>query len=255
MKLNFLNLLWPINSVCALRSRRAKDVPYGEGPRRKLDIYGRRKTSQPRPVVMFWYGGSWKSGGKKYYSFVADYVRSLGAVCVVVDYPLFPKQTFPGFIDDASLALAWVKSNISQYGGDPDRIYLMGHSSGGHTALITALKFQRDVKGCIPISAPDQISRRIYGEVFGQAFETGAEKPIHYIKPSKNSTRFLIIHGSWDRIVPVKDGINIDEALQNNGYKSEILRPRMGHMRILSTVGRPLAPIYREGRKIKEFIG
>ncbi len=245
----------PLNTACNIFSRRAKDISYGQGERQKLDIFASKKTDSPRPVIVFFHGGSWQFGDKKYYSFVGSYIKSIGAVCVIVNYPLFPKQTFPGFIEDASLALAWVKDNIGEYGGDAQKIFLMGHSSGGHTALITALKYQRYVKGCISVATPNNISRRVYGEIFGQAFENGGEQPTRYIKQSSNGTRFLIIHGSWDKVVPVADGADINTSLIESGYKSDLVKPRMGHMRIMTTIGWPLAPIYKEGKIIKKFIG
>lgn len=244
----------PLNALCMLRSRRAKDISYGSNPNKLLDIYATRKPKQSLPVIIFWHGGSWQSHSKDDYAFVGDYLRSLGRVVVVVKYPLFPEQTFPGFIEDAKQAIAWTVENIEQFGGDPKKIFTMGHSAGAHTALIATLTDKtKAVMGCISLAAPADVSRRYYGEIFGQAFEKDLQKPSHYAHGYKGAAKFLIVHGKRDRIVPYKDAVEIHETLKDEGIQSTLLKLRVGHIRLVGFVGRPLGPLYRLGKRVKKF--
>ena len=253
--MDFLNLLWPLNFISMKRSLVAKDIKYGSDTKQKLDIYAPKNSSELRPVILFWHGGSWKSGNKKHYAFVADYLRSVGAVVCVVGHPLFPDQAFPGFIDDAKQAIDWAKQNIHEYGGDPNKIFLMGHSSGAHIALIASLKNQNKVTGCISIAVPNEISRHHYGQIFGQAFETQAEQPLHYIKSVKASGNFLLIHGRRDKIVSINDSVLINKELHRAGHKTMLVETRFGHFLVLLYISWPFGPLLGVGSFIKKFTG
>ena len=85
-----------------------RDIAYGDGPRRKLDVY--RPVSlaadAKAPVVVFVYGGSWRDGDKADYRFVADALTARGIVAVIADYRVFPEVSYPDFIDDTAAATA-----------------------------------------------------------------------------------------------------------------------------------------------------
>ncbi|MDB5403097.1 MAG: putative hydrolase, partial [Rhodopila sp.] len=108
-----------------------QDVRYAAGDRHQLDIYT-PEGERSAPVIVFTYGGGWKDGNKGDYRFVAATVASRGFLTVVPDYRLFPSVRFPAFLRDNAAAVAWTKGNISRYGGDPGRIFLMGHSAGAY---------------------------------------------------------------------------------------------------------------------------
>lgn len=116
------------------------NVEYDKTSRQTLDIYKPAVPSQkPLPVLVFFYGGRWEDGHKEDYRFVASRFVDAGYVVVIPDYRKYPAVKFPAFVDDGADAIAWVHYNIAAYGGDADRLYLMGHSSGAHiAALLTA---------------------------------------------------------------------------------------------------------------------
>lgn len=231
-----------------------RSVAYDDRPNMSLDVYG-EKSSELKPVIMFWHGGSWRSGNKIYYQFMADYIEKLGAIPVIVGYPLAPKQTFPGFIEDAQAAVRWARHNIAEYGGNPDRIYVMGHSAGAHLALITTLQDDdQSIAGCIALATPVHISHSYYADVFTErAFTMGLENPINHISISKH--RFMLVHGKTDRIVSYEASIELDEALRKAGNTTELILLRfMGHMRLLTTMVRPFAYRYHIGKQVKAFI-
>ncbi len=120
-----------LNAPAYLASyQRHADIRYGEpGERQSLDVYVPPGASK-RPVVVFWYGGTWSRGAKEWYRFVGASLASSGYVAVLPDYRLYPKVRFPTFIEDGAQALKWVHAHVGEFGGDPDAIFLMGHSAG-----------------------------------------------------------------------------------------------------------------------------
>ena len=149
-----LNALAPASGIVE-----TKNVPYAAGDRHGLDVYAVEKSNAP--VVVFIYGGGWKEGDKSQYKFVAASLAARGFVTVVPDYGLYPAVRFPVFLQDAAAAVAWVKGNIARYGGDPRRVFLMGHSAGAHIAAMLTLDPQwlkadgvdvdRDIAGTVAL--------------------------------------------------------------------------------------------------------
>lgn len=114
-------------------------VAYGADPRHKLDVYAPHGSVGPAPVVVFFYGGSWNSGERGDYEFVAQALASRGIVAVLADYRLYPEVRYPAFLEDGARAVAWTVSEVRRYGGDPQRLFVMGHSSGAYNAAMIAL--------------------------------------------------------------------------------------------------------------------
>ncbi|WP_139925312.1 alpha/beta hydrolase [Hymenobacter sp. DG01] len=143
-------------------SRRTADIAYVpvtdpayHPERHRLDVYAPKAASpQPRPVVVFIHGGNWNSGSKNLYTFIGRRLAKQGVVAVVINYRLAPQVQVPQMADDCARAVGWTAAHIREYGGDPDRIFVMGHSAGaGLAALLTAddRLFQRRGLGQNPI--------------------------------------------------------------------------------------------------------
>ena len=88
------------------------------------------------PVVVFLHGGGWVSGSKSQYRFVAEALTSRGYLVIVPAYRLYPATRFPGFVEDAALAIAWTRAHAEEFGGDARRIFVMGHSAGAHIGAL-----------------------------------------------------------------------------------------------------------------------
>src|SRR4051812_38680783 len=133
--------------------RRSADISYGPGARQRLDVYAPGKAAG-RPIVVFWYGGGWQHGEKSQYRFVGAALAQAGYVAVLPDYRLYPEVRYPEFVHDGAAALAWVVSHGNEFGGDPARIYLAGHSAGAWLAAMLAYDGATKVRGFIGLSGP-----------------------------------------------------------------------------------------------------
>ena len=115
------------------------NVPYGNSPREMLDIYAADKPGGP--VLVYIHGGYWRSGSKEdNCNFVPTFTKR-GATVVLVEYDLCPQVTVTDIVRQTRSAIAWVCKNIIRYSGDPARIYVSGHSAGGH---LTAMALAHD---------------------------------------------------------------------------------------------------------------
>ena len=128
-------------------SRRVKDVAYVpasaadfDTERHRLDVYAPKKAvpGAGYPVVVFIHGGNWNSGNKSLYTFVGRRLARQGLVGVVINYRLAPAVQVPQMADDCARALAWTVQHIAEHGGNPQQVYVMGHSAGGGLAALLA---------------------------------------------------------------------------------------------------------------------
>ncbi len=118
---------------------RSADHAYGPLPRHKLDVYQPNPPVANAPVVVFFYGGSWTFGDRADYLFAGEALASRGVVTIVADYRLSPEARYPAFLQDCALAVKWAADNAERHGGDPQRLFVMGHSAGGYNAAMMAL--------------------------------------------------------------------------------------------------------------------
>ncbi len=102
-----------------------------------LDIYAPNNTANA-PVVVFFYGGSWEGGRRRWYRYVGEALASNGVIAVIPDYRKYPEVRFPAFMQDAANATKWTFVHAAEFGGDARRLFVMGHSAGGHIAALLA---------------------------------------------------------------------------------------------------------------------
>ncbi|MGZ4158995.1 MAG: alpha/beta hydrolase, partial [Bacteroidia bacterium] len=127
----------------------------------KLDIFCPKNSIAKKDVFVFLHGGGWHSGRKSQYSFFGKRMARKGIIGVIVDYPLTPKANYNDMAITSAKAIKWVKENIDKYGGDPNRIFISGHSAGGHLAALISieqkyfdsLEIKNPIKGVILIDA------------------------------------------------------------------------------------------------------
>jgi arylformamidase len=111
-----------------------KDIPYGNLPRERLDIY---PSLQPQSkTLVFIHGGYWQMLDKSMFQFIANGFHSYGVTTVLVTYPLVPEVSIGQIVVSCKKAIQWLYSNLPAFNGDPDQIYVVGHSAGGHLAAM-----------------------------------------------------------------------------------------------------------------------
>lgn len=133
------------------------NVAYGSSPREKLDIYAAEKSGGP--VLVYIHGGYWRSGSKEDNCNFVPTFTTRGATVVLVEYDLCPQVTVTDIVRQTRASVAWVYKNIIRYGGDPSKLFISGHSAGGHlTAIALAHDWQKDglppdlIKGAVATS-------------------------------------------------------------------------------------------------------
>lgn len=238
-----------------------KDIAYGDRPRQALDVYwppdpgGALRRGERRPVLLFAYGGSWSRGDKALYSLVGARFTALGFVVVVINYRLHPEVTFPAFVEDAAAAIAWTRRHIHAYHGDPDRIFVAGHSAGGHILSLVALDdrylaahglARSVISGLIVVSAPTDLgamlrhlqTRRGHKAARGLHTIMGSPQALPQADPMRlvrsDTPPILLLHGASDDLVPVTIARNFASALRAAGAPVELREyERADHASIL----------------------
>lgn len=219
---------------------RTTGIAYGAEHRQHLDVYVPDASPvEPRPVIIFIHGGSWQTGSKDQYRFVASGLAEKGFVSVVANYRLNPEVRFPVFVADAAQAVAWTLRNIGRYGGDPRRVFVMGHSAGAHTAMLLALDRRYlvaagaspdDLRGAIGLSGPYgfEIDSAPLRAIFGSAPDPAETQPVNFVRG--DGPPLLLIHGTDDGICWVTHSIRLTELVRKAGGQAELrLYPGLGH--------------------------
>ena len=220
-----------------------KDISYGDLPAQKLDIYLPQNTAGTMPVVIFFHGGRWTDGTKDQYAFVGKKFSELGYMAVIPGTRQYPKVKFPAFMHDTAAAVAFVADNISEYGGDPENIFLSGHSSGAHkAALVIADEKYLQAHGHSP-----NIIRAFAGLAGPYDFVPQAPDIKNIFGPPENYpamqvTNFidgdeppmLLIHGTDDQTVKISNLHKLAEGIENRGgnVQTKIL-PGINHIDLI----------------------
>ena len=242
-------------------SRCALDLAYGDDERQKLDVYmPDTPPTSPAPVLLFFHGGYWVIGHKDLLGFMAPAITTAPALLISVGYRLAPGAKYPQQVDDCRAALRWVLDNIAGYGGDPTRIYVGGHSAGGHLAALITLQRERladfglptdVIKGCFPVSGVFDVTetppeRR---EAFLESDDHARESSPMY-NTEGNSTPFLLEIGSEDFDNLREQHPRMLAALrQEQGYVEEMVREGHNHFRISLDHAAPESPWTRRVRE------
>lgn len=254
--LKLLNALTPDGSF-----DKTEGIAYGADPRQKLDVYVPSHPVANAPVVVFFYGGSWNSGSRSDYGFVGEALASRGIVAVLADYRLYPQVRYPLFLEDGAKAVAWTHEHIRQFSGNPQRLYLMGHSSGAYNAAMLAL--DPDLLGAVGLS-PHNLSGWIglagpydflpiknpdVRPVFFWPDSPPQSQPINHV--SRGSPPALLMAATDDELVnPARNTGGLARKLREAGVPvQDLYFSRPGHATLVATLSRPmrgLAPVLEQ---------
>jgi acetyl esterase/lipase len=238
----------------------ARDLAYGDDPRQKFDLYGPRwSPGQPTlPVIVFFYGGGWDSGSRTQYGWAAQALAARGFLVALPDYRVVPQVVFPAFIEDAARATAKVAAVAGQYGGDPARLGVAGHSAGAHLAMMITLdrrymaavgqpKLIKAAAGLagpyefLPLDVPASIN------AFGRAPDPTLTQPVTFVRA--DAPPLWLGHGTDDTVVHDEDTIILNQRMHAVGGRSEAkLYPGLNHADLIAT----FSPLFRKKAPVLE---
>ena len=246
-----------------------KAVAYGTLPRQKLDIYtpAQAAAAGGYPVVVFFYGGSWTSGERANYGFIGEALASRGVLTLVADYRLYPEVRYPDFLTDSALALAYGLDQAAALGGNPKRVYVMGHSAGAYNAAMLALDARwlkaaghdpAELAGFIGLAGPYDflpMTNTTTQPVFFHPNYPAGSQPVAYV--SRQSPRSFIGAAKKDSLVdPVRNSQALAAQLQAAGVPTTLhLYDRVNHVTLAAAFSAPLrwlAPVLDD---VTAFIG
>ncbi len=258
---NLLNDTVPDNGVSV-----ARDIAYLPGARHTLDIYRPRGTASPMPVAVFLYGGGWTSGAKSEYGFVAEPLARRGVLVVVPDYRLYPQVVFPAFVQDCAAAVAWTLQHAASYGGNPSRLFVVGHSAGAYNATMLGLDAtflaatgtsRAALAGVVGLAGPYDflpITEPDVRPIFASVQDGPASQPITYV--DGHNKPMLLLAGTDDETVQPRNTTALAARIrQAGGPVQDRIYPGIGHIGLITAFA-PLfqgrAPVLRD---VAAFLG
>jgi len=230
-----------------------RDVPFAPyGKRGMLDVYTSTNTpASGAPVLLQVHGGAWVIGKKEEQGLaLMEHLAAKGWVCVAVNYRLAPRDRWPAQIVDVKQAIAWIKENIADYGGDPDYIAITGGSAGGHLTSLAALTpndpdFQpgfEDVDTTVQVAVPhygvydmagvgghrnvelmrdEFLAKRVFEQPYSAAPEVyQAATPL--LRVTADAPDFFVIHGRHDTLVGVTQARQLVERLRETSKRTVV---------------------------------
>jgi acetyl esterase/lipase len=229
-------------------------VAYGALPRQKLDIYkpAQAAAAGGYPVVVFFYGGSWNSGERANYAFVGEALASRGVLTLVADYRVYPEVRYPDFLNDSALALAYGLKQATALGGNPKRVFVMGHSAGAYNAAMLALDARwlkaaghapAELAGFIGLAGPydflPMTNVKTQPVFFHPNYPAGSQ-PVSYVNSS--SPRSFIGAAKQDSLVdPQRNSVALAGQLQAAGAPTTLkLYDRVNHVTLAAALSAPL---------------
>ncbi len=224
-RLQLFNALVPKDAGSLLKEA---DFPYGPDLRHKLDVYVPDQHQGPLPLVVFVHGGSWEEGTKDGYTFAGRALAAQGFLTFVINYRLHPQHRYPAFVDDVDLALRWAVENAKSFGGDPEKVFAMGHSAGAYNVAMAVLhprysSNRPKLAGVVTLAGPFDfvpLDSKITIKVFGDVPDLPDTQPINHA--FKDAPPFLILHGSADKTVFPRNAVALDKVLREAGAQSTL---------------------------------
>ncbi|MEP6899175.1 MAG: alpha/beta hydrolase [Rhodanobacter sp.] len=243
-----------------------RDIVFDPAHHLALDVY-RPDDATHAPVVVFFFGGSWKSGKRQWYAWVGEALAKRGMVVVIPDYRLWPEVKLDGFMQDGAHAVAWTHAHAADYGGDPNHLFVMGHSAGAHIGALLATDAHwlatvgmqpRQLAGFIGLAGPYDflpLTNADYIDMFGSTHdEQLRSQPVHFV--DGDEPPMLLMQGTTDKIVWPRNAESLARALRARGEPVELkMYPDIGHLTILFAMSRPLrgkAPVIED---VVQFVG
>jgi acetyl esterase/lipase len=245
------------------------DLAYGSLPRQRADLY-RPRTAPPAggyPLVVFFYGGNWRSGERADYRFVGEALAARGMLTLVVDYRLYPAVRYPEFLADGALAVRFAVDHLDDWGADPARLYLLGHSAGAYNAAMLALDGRwlaaqgvgpERLAGWGGLAGPYDflpVRNPQTRPVFHFPDTPADSQPIRHVGPHRPPA-FLAAARRDDVVDPVRNTGQLAAALQAAGNTVDLhLYDAVSHTTLIGAFARPLRTLAPVLDDFANFVG
>ena len=202
------------------------DARFGPDPAQRIDVIA-PETPGPHPVLVFIHGGGWHSGAPGEYAFIGRHFARAGYVVVLPGYRLGEAGRYPHMLEDSAAALAWVQGNAARLGGDPQRVFVMGHSAGAYNAVMLALDGQwldragvapGFIKGVVGLSGPYDFypfTSDSARNAFAHVADPRITQPINHVRAP--APPMLLLTGDADETVKMRNSKVLAEALTAAG--------------------------------------
>jgi len=241
-------------------SRPGSALPFGTHGQ-ALDVWrASGESGAKQPVVIFWYGGGWAKGSRGAYAFAARAFAKAGFVVVVPDYRKVPAVRFPAFLQDGAQAVKWTRDHIADYGGDPERIAIAGHSAGAYTVAMLALDPRwlkaegvdpAIIKAAVGLSGPYDFypwtSPRAEAAMMGVG-DPAMTQPINLARA--DAPPMLLVTGDKDTTVKPRNALRLEARLKALGAPVTVrILPGLGHEGVVMALSKPFrgkAPVLAE---------
>ncbi|XYD07986.1 alpha/beta hydrolase [Methylobacterium sp. NMS12] len=251
-----------LNALAPLEVHVDKDVPYAAGSEHRADIY-RPAAGKPRPVAVFLYGGGWRTGSKDEVAYVGAAFARRGVVAVIPDYRHVPAATLQDILADNAAAVAWTIAHAAEYGGDPARVTVVGHSSGAWAAAMLGLdrtwleragSSPAKLAGIVGLAGPyatsaltDPQDRQVF------VGSDPAMQPINHAADSHPA--MLLATGAADLDVNPAGTLALDRELRGfDGRETMKIYPGLGHGQIVHAMSFPFSLRFSVADDVARFV-
>jgi acetyl esterase/lipase len=220
-----------------------KDIAFGPGAHQKLDLYRVTTAVQAKGTLVFFYGGSWTSGSKDDYGFVASRFAKAGYNVVIPDYVKYPERRYPAFVEDAALATAWLSQQAGLVSGP---VHLMGHSAGAHIGamLVSDERYLKAVgltssfyQSFVGLAGPYDFVPKAerYKKIFGPPSRYPLMQASTFIDGSEPA--MLLLYGAKDTLVAPSNVEKLSRAITQKGGAVEVKQyDGLGHMTLVGAL-------------------
>ena len=229
------------------------NVPYGDSPRQVMDIFPADKPGSP--VLVYIHGGYWRGGGKDHNSHFVEVFLKAGATVVLLEYDLCPSVTVSEIVRQVRSAIAWVYGHISDYGGDPSRLYIAGLSAGGHlVAMALAHDWEKEglprhlIKGAVAISGVYDLDAVLHIDVNEEIRlnPESARENSPFLHPPLPYTPLIIAVGGAEPRGWRQMSEEFFRLCRERGVKCDYLEiPDAHHYALSSLLANPASPLTR----------
>lgn len=229
------------------------DVPYGADASETLDIFPVQRSNHQAPVLIFLHGGYWRSLDKSDHSFIAPAFVQAGVCVVVPNYALCPAVTVTHIGQQMARAVAWVQQHIVEWGGDPQRIVLVGHSAGGQLAALLLAQQSALVRAAVSISGLFDLEPLRHTPFLQEALQLTPDEvracgPVHH--PAPEGRPLWAVVGGCESDEFLRQTQLIQHTWGPSAVPQAIALDGLNHFSILDSLVQTDAPLHRLVRQV-----